>query len=101
MSDYSFSDAAIQDLNEICEYIAQNSSSAASRLFDAIRQKCKLVAGFPNMGRSYEQLSPALRGFIVEDYIIFYYAREDGIDITRIVSGYRSLESLFSELDDS
>lgn len=38
MSSYSFSDAAIQDLNEICEYIAQNNPSAVSRLFDAIRQ---------------------------------------------------------------
>jgi len=91
MSNYSFSDAAIQDLNEICEYITQNSPSAASRLFDAIRQKCKLVAGVPNMGRSYERLSPALRGFVVEDYIVFYYDRQDGIDITRIVSGYRNL----------
>ncbi|MHC5824040.1 MAG: type II toxin-antitoxin system RelE/ParE family toxin [Nostoc sp.] len=63
MSNYSFSDEAVKDLNTICEYIAQNSPSAASKLFDAIRQKCKLVAGFPNMRKSYEQLSPNLRGF--------------------------------------
>ena len=31
---------------------------AASELFDAIRQKCKLVAEFPNMGKRYERLSP-------------------------------------------
>ena len=96
MSNYSFSDEAIQDLDDICEYIAGSHPRAASRLFDAIRQKCKLVAGFPNMGKSYEILSPGLRGFTFEDYIIFYYPRVDGIDVARVVSGYRDLESLFT-----
>ncbi|NJM73418.1 MAG: type II toxin-antitoxin system RelE/ParE family toxin [Scytonema sp. RU_4_4] len=64
MSHYSFSDEAVKDLNFICdEYIAQNNPNAANKLFDAIRQKCKLVSGFPNMGKSYEELSPNLRGF--------------------------------------
>jgi toxin ParE1/3/4 len=100
MSSYSFSDDAIQDLDEICEYIARNNPSAASKLFDRIRERCKVVAGFPNMGKSYSKLSRGLRGFIVDDYIVFYYSREDGIDVARVVSGYRDLESLFSESDD-
>lgn len=100
MSSYSFSDDAIQDLDEICEYIAQSNPSAASKLFDRIREQCKVVAGFPNMGKNYSKLSPGLRGFIVDDYIVFYYPREDGINIARVVSGYRDLESLFSELDE-
>lgn len=100
MSTYSFSDDAIRDLDEICEYIARNNSSAASQLFDRIRERCKVVAGFPNMGKNYSQLSLSLRWFIVDDYIIFYYSREDGIDIARVVSGYRDLESLFSESDE-
>ncbi len=97
MGSYSFTDAAIKDINDICEYIARQNSTAASQLFDAIRKKCKLVANFPNMGKSYSRLAPNLRGFVVEDYIIFYYPREDGIDIVRVISGYRDLESLFLE----
>ncbi|BAZ44504.1 plasmid stabilization system [Chondrocystis sp. NIES-4102] len=97
MSSYSFSDEAIKDIDDICEYLALQNAKAASQLFDAIRKKCKLVAGFPNMGKSYSRLAPNLRGFVVEDYIIFYYPREDGIDIARVVSGYRDLESLFLE----
>ncbi|NEU80113.1 type II toxin-antitoxin system RelE/ParE family toxin [Nostoc sp. UIC 10630] len=95
MSNYSFSDAAIRDLDEICEYIARSSPKAASKLFDDIRSKCKLVASFPNMGKSYGRLAPNLRGFVVDDYIIFYYPREDGISITRVASGYQDLEALF------
>lgn len=100
MNSYSFSDEAVQDLSDICEYIAQSNPSAASKLFDAIRQKCKLVVGFPNMGKSYDKMAPKLRGFAVDDYIVFYYPREDGIDVAPVVSGYRDLKLLFSESDD-
>jgi toxin ParE1/3/4 len=95
MSSYSFSDVAVRDLDEICDRIAQVNAKAASELFEAIRQKCRLVAGFPNMGKSYNKLAPGLRGFIVKDYIILYYPRTDGIDVARVVSGYRDLELLF------
>ena len=95
MNSYSFADRAVQDLEEICDYIAQNNSKAASQLFDAIRQKCKLVAEFPGMGKSYDRLSRGLRGFTVDDYIVFYYPKADGIDIARVINGYRDLEALF------
>ncbi len=52
------------------------------------------------MGKRYEKLASGLRGFNVDDYIIFYYPREDGIDVTRVISGYRDLESLFSDSDE-
>ena len=58
------------------------------------------VADFPNMGKSYAKLAPNLRGFVVDDYIVFYYPKEDGINITRVVSDYRDLESLFTDLDN-
>ena len=97
MSSYSFADAAVKDLNDICEYIARQNFKAASKLFDAIRKKCKRVANFPNMGKSYSKLAANLRGFVVEDYMVFYYPREDGIDIVRVISGYRDFEALFLE----
>jgi toxin ParE1/3/4 len=67
MNRYSLSDKAVQDLDDIFDYIAQQNPSAASKLFDAIRQKCRQVAEFPNMGKSYKLLSNALRGFVVGD----------------------------------
>jgi toxin ParE1/3/4 len=97
MASYQFSEDAVNDLNEICDYIAQNNPRSASNLFDAIRQKFKLLANFPNMGKSYEQVRPNLRVFLVGDYIIFYYPHDRGIFILRIVSGYRNLDTLFSE----
>jgi len=71
MANYQFSEDAVKDINEICDYIANKNPTSASNLFDAIRQKCKLIANFPKMGKSYEQIRPNLRVFFVGDYIIF------------------------------
>lgn len=94
MRSYSLSDAAVQDLNDICDYIARKNPRAANQLFDTIRQKCRLLAEFPEMGKSYEQLAPNLRGVVVQDYIVLYYPREEGVDIARIFSGYRDIEAI-------
>ncbi|WP_197992839.1 MULTISPECIES: type II toxin-antitoxin system RelE/ParE family toxin [Nostocaceae] len=48
MNNYSLSEAAIEDLDEIREYIARSNPKAASKLFDNICAKCKLLANFPN-----------------------------------------------------
>ena len=44
MAKYQFSEDAIKDINEICDYLAKNNPRSASNLFDAIRQKCKLLS---------------------------------------------------------
>ncbi|MBD2665725.1 type II toxin-antitoxin system RelE/ParE family toxin [Richelia sinica] len=100
MSSYVFSELAVKDINEICEFIGQTDIKAASNLFDDIRQKCKLVAGFPNMGKDYSWITSNLCGFIVNNYIIFYYPCEDGIEIVRVVYGKRDLTNLFEEFRD-
>jgi toxin ParE1/3/4 len=48
------------------------------------------------MGRSYENISPFLRGIPVDGHIILYKVIEDEITIVRVVSGRRDLKSLFS-----
>jgi toxin ParE1/3/4 len=95
---YGFSEDAIADLDEICDYLGRHSVKAAGKLFDRIRQRAKLIASFPDTGKSYEDLIPDLRGFVVDNYIVFYIRTSDGIEILRVISGYRNLRSVF-ELD--
>jgi toxin ParE1/3/4 len=92
---YGFSEDAIADLDEICDYLGRYSVKAAGKLFDRIRQRAKLVASFPDTGKSYEDLIPGLRGFVVDDYIVFYIRVGDGIEVLRVISGYRDLRSVF------
>lgn len=66
----------------------------AIRFFEKVRDKCRQFAQFPYMGKNYGHIKTNLRGLIVENHIIFYFPRPDGIDIVRIINGYRDLESL-------
>lgn len=85
-------------MNEICNYLSNFSLSAAIQFVDAFEQKCETLAKFPLMGKSYEQLSPQLRGVPLERYIILYRPVADDIEGVRVVSGYRNLETIFSDL---
>ncbi len=93
-----FTAPASRDIESIIDYVADNSSfDAAEGLLKKINQKCHNLANFPNMGRRRDELSPLVRSFPVDDYLIFYRQIEAGIEILRIVSGYRDLDALFDE----
>ena len=83
------------DLEEIWLYVAQDSSAAADRLLDRLYHTCQRLAGTPRMGRSRDELATRLRSFPVGNYLVFYRPGKDGIDVARILSGYRDLDALF------
>lgn len=97
MSKCTFSVPARNDLKAINRFIANNNPEAARRLKDKIRQQCLLLAKFPNMGCRRDELLTSLRSFPVDDYLIFYLQIEEGIEIVRVVSGYREIEALFDK----
>ena len=72
MSRFIISLLAKQELKEINRYIARFNSNAARRLINRIKQQCKLLADFPEMGQKCDELEPDLRSFPVENYMIFY-----------------------------
>lgn len=45
MGSYTFSELAVKDLNEICEFIGKTNVKAASKLFDSIRKRCTRIFG--------------------------------------------------------
>ena len=97
MSRFIISLLAKQELKKINRYIARFNSNAARRLINRIKQQCKLLADFPEMGQKCDELEPDLRSFPVENYIIFYRLIDDGVQIVRVISGYRDLEVIFSQ----
>ncbi|MBD2203336.1 type II toxin-antitoxin system RelE/ParE family toxin [Calothrix sp. FACHB-1219] len=93
-----FTAPASRDIESIIDLIADNSGfDAAERFLKKINDKCKNLANFPSMGRKRDELLPSLRSFPVDDYLIFYRQIPEGIEVVRVVSGYRDLETLFSE----
>ncbi|MBW4508306.1 MAG: type II toxin-antitoxin system RelE/ParE family toxin [Scytonematopsis contorta HA4267-MV1] len=97
MSIYFVSPEAAQDLQEINDYLFAKNPDIANKFLDTMIQKFEILANFPNMGRRRDELSTALRSFPVDDYLIFYQQFEEGIEIVRVVSGYRDLNALFDE----
>jgi toxin ParE1/3/4 len=97
MGIYFVSPQAAQDLQEIHDYLFVKNPDIANKFLDAMAQKFEILANFPNIGRRCDELSPSLRSFPVDNYLIFYRPIADGIEITRVVSGYRDLDALFDE----
>jgi toxin ParE1/3/4 len=95
MSQFIISPTASQDLEEIVDFLSDQSLDAGEQFLAEFDQKCRHLSRFPNMGRSYADLAPQLRGILIQTYIIFYRRFEDGIEIVRVVSGYRNLSVVF------
>lgn len=70
--------SAEADLAEIWGYIGQASPESADRLVDRIYQTCRETLAFNSrLGRTRDELSPGLRSFVVEEYIIFHCRRRN------------------------
>ncbi|MEM9539584.1 MAG: type II toxin-antitoxin system RelE/ParE family toxin [Cyanobacteria bacterium P01_E01_bin.42] len=91
------SSKAESDLENINDRMVSYSPQAANRLLDKILDKFETLGRFPNLGKSRDELMEGLRSFPVEDYLIFYFPIENGVEIARVVSGYRDLEAMFDE----
>ncbi|AKG20309.1 type II toxin-antitoxin system RelE/ParE family toxin [Calothrix sp. 336/3] len=100
MKQHIISPEANQDLEEIIDYFTSHNIDAGERFVDEFNKKCRYLANFPNMGRSYADIKDYLRDLPLEGYIILYRVTDTGIEILRVVSGYRDLESLFVDADN-
>jgi toxin ParE1/3/4 len=75
---------------------------AGEKLFTDFNKKCKNLAQYPSMGRSYSHIKSSLRGLPIDKgYIIIYQIIDDGVEILRVVNGRQDLESLFTDFGDS
>lgn len=83
------------DLHQIWDYIAEDDVEAATRLVDLVEEKCTLLAGSPDIGRVRDELAPGLRSFPVGKHAIFYRRAKGGIEIVRVLSGWRDIPALF------
>ena len=83
------------DLHEIWDYIAEDDVEAASRFVDLVEGKCTLLGRSPEIGRTRDELAPDLRSFPVGKYVIFYRPVKGGIEIVRVLSGWRDIPALF------
>jgi len=97
MSRYRLSRQAGSDLDDIWLYIASDSLAAADRFVDGIVGKFQTLATQPGIGRTREELGESLRSFPVGNYVIFYRPMSGGVDIVRVLSGFRDIPNVFTD----
>lgn len=94
MKRYIIALAASRDLNEIVDYFISRDVEAGERFIAEFNKKCRNLVNFPNIGRSYAEIEPSLRGIPLEGYVILYRVADNNVEIVRVVSGYPDLGSL-------
>ena len=94
---YIISPSASQDLNAIADYFLEVNIAVGENLFQEFNKKCRNLEKFPNIGRSYNDLKPGLRGLHLDGYIIFYRVTDETVEILRVVSGRQNLAILFAD----
>ncbi len=84
------------DLIELWTYIAQDSLTSADKLLDKIVEKSQPLAQSTFIDKARDELGPKIRSFPIGNYVLFYQAIEDGIEIIRVLHGARYIEALFN-----
>ena len=84
-----------RDYVQIWVHIAERNFAAADQLTQRFDDALDLLARFPGMGTSRDDLSPGLRSFPVGDYLLLYRRAKGGIELLRVVHGARDLRRLF------
>lgn len=99
MGQFRLSPEAEADLDAIWLYIAPAASNIdiATLVIETITARFWLLAQFPYLGRSREDLRPGLRSFSADEYLVVYaIGADDVVFILHVLHGSRDILKLFS-----
>ena len=87
------------DLEEIAEYIAQDSPRHAARMLRALRARMKEIAKQPQIYRLRPELGAEARLATVGNYVILFRIRQNAVRIERVVHGSQNILPLLEEAE--
>ena len=94
MAQIKWTEPALEDLNEIAEYIALDKPSAAKKLVANVFESAKRLKEFPLSGKVPEELEDSrYREIIVGPCRIFYRLESDLVYIPYVMRGERALRN--------
>lgn len=86
---------AEEDLIGIWSYVARENPAAADRLLDRIEQRWELTATQPRIGIARDDIGTDIRSIVIGEYLTFYRAIADGIEVMRILHGRREIQQAY------
>jgi len=82
---------AVSDLQNIVDYIAQDSKIYADAMAERIVASCETVASFPHRGRAVPEVGDLkIREIIVNPYRIIYRVRRNLVQVLAVIHGSRN-----------
>jgi plasmid stabilization system protein ParE len=95
MTSYSLAPEALQDLQELWDYIATENLDAADRVIDTLFAAFERLAALPGLGHTREDLTDRpLRFWTVDAYLVIYRAERTPIEIVAVTRGGRGIPRL-------
>lgn len=94
---------ASQDIDDHYRFIAQGNPDAALRFFDAVRVTIAQIARMPGIGGLYPVKQSDLQGIRkwavkgFKRYLIFYFDRDEAIEIIRILYASQDIVSILDK----
>ena len=94
-SGYRLTPSAQSDLEQITDFIAEDSVEAALRVYDAIEGAFRHLAEMPAMGHTREDLTDRpLKFWGVYSYLVVYDPASSPLTVIAILHGARDVEKL-------
>jgi toxin ParE1/3/4 len=101
MAKIKWSKDSLEDLKEICHFIALDSPFYAALMKDRVVEMVEHLELFPEMGRHVpESDNPSVRELIFKNYRIIYQIKEGFLEIITILHGSRLLKLKSSNPDN-
>ncbi len=87
------------DLDQIAEYIAQDSPRHAVRMLRLLRARMKEIARNPKIYRLRPEIGAEARLAVLGNYVILFRIRQNTVRIERVVHGSRDLLAMLGGLE--
>jgi plasmid stabilization system protein ParE len=99
--DVQFLQEALDDLEELVLFIAQDSREAALRMHDKVIEKANDLIIFPKRGRLVPDKKMSAAGFRmlgIKPYIAFYRVVDNNVFIYRVLHGASNYPALYEKI---
>jgi plasmid stabilization system protein ParE len=92
---YVLTELAASDLQDIADFISQNSPETAVRVLKELRDAVERLAEMPHLGHTREDLADtSIRFWTVYSSFIVYRPAERPLEVLRVLSVYRDVRRL-------
>ncbi|HEV8377467.1 MAG TPA: type II toxin-antitoxin system RelE/ParE family toxin [Tepidisphaeraceae bacterium] len=88
-------DRAERDIDQIADWIARGSESAAHKWLGELDEKFSVIARTPGIGTDRNSLRRGVRSYAFGNYLIFFKATKSGVSILRVIHGARDYRRFF------